>query len=191
MEESRPKNVSVNWKILNSSYPFACPWLTVRKDEVQLPNGITIPDFYVTEAPDWVNVIAITKEDKYIIEEQYRHGVQQVCFELCAGMVDEAESPLEAAKRELLEETGYAGGEWKAFGMSVPNASGSVIKCYHFIAVNVEYQHTPKPEHTEEIKIHHANESELKTMMSDGRMVEAVMLAPLWRFFENNHDEKK
>lgn len=175
----------MNWAILHSSCVFVCPWLKVRKDVVRLPNGIEVPDFYITEASDWVNVIAITKEGKFIIEEQYRHGIQKVCFELCAGMVDDGESPLEAAKRELLEETGYAGGEWQDFGMSVPNASGSVIKCHHFIAVDVEYQQTPKPEHTEEIKMHLIDEFELKAMMSDGRMVEAVMLAPLWRYFEN------
>lgn len=178
------------WKIINSTYPFTCPWLTVRKDEVQLPNGITIPDFYVTEAPDWVNVIAVTKEGKYIIEEQYRHGIQQVCFELCAGMVDEGESPLEAAQRELLEETGYAGGVWQSFGMSVPDASGSVIKCHHFIATDVEYQQAPKLDCTEEIKTYFVDESELKAMMSDGRIVEAVMLAPLWKYFANKQKEK-
>lgn len=127
----------MNWQILDSSYPFTSPWFKVRKDVVKLPNGVVVPDFYVTEAPDWVNVIAITKEGKYIIEEQYRHGIQKVCFELCAGMVDEGETPLETAKRELLEETGYTSDNWIASGMSVPNASGSITKCYHFIAADV------------------------------------------------------
>ena len=54
---------------------------------------MVVPDFYITEAPDWVNVIAITKEGEFIVEEQYRHGVQKVYFELCAGMVDEGETP--------------------------------------------------------------------------------------------------
>lgn len=146
---------------------------------------MVVPDFYVTEAPDWVNVIAITTDGKFIIEEQYRHGIQKVCFELCAGMVDEGETPLETAKRELLEETGYSGGNWTAFGMSVPDASGSTVKCYHFIAFDVVSKQAPKPEKTEDIKIHLLTEQELKQIMLDGRIAEAVMLAPLWRYFAN------
>ena len=175
----------MNWEILDSSYPFSCPWLKVRKDVVRLPNGVVVPDFYVTESPDWVNVIAITTDGKFIIEEQYRHGIQKVCFELCAGMVDEDETPLEAAKRELMEETGFSGGNWTSFGMSVPNASGSTTKCYHFLAINVERIQNPEPEKTEDINIHLLTEQELKQIMLDGRIAEAVMLAPLWRYFAN------
>lgn len=175
----------MNWEILDSSYPFICPWLKVRKDVVRLPNGVVVPDFYVAEASDWVNVIAITTDGKFIIEEQYRHGIQKVCFELCAGMVDEGESPMEAAKRELLEETGYLGGNWTVFGISVPNASGSTTKCYHFLATNVERIQEPNQEKTEDIQIHLLIEQELKQIMLDGRIAEAVMLAPLWRYFAN------
>ena len=179
----------MDWDIIESSYPFVCPWLKVRKDVVSLPNGVEIPDFYVTEAPDWVNVIAITTKGEFIIEEQYRHGIQQVCFELCAGMVDKEETPLEAAKRELLEETGYAGGNWMAFGMSVPNASGSTTKCYHFVATEVENKQEPKLERTEDINIHLVQEDEVKAMMTDGRIVEGVMLMPLWKYFENKNNK--
>lgn len=175
----------MNWETLDSEFVFKCPWIAVRKDHVRIPSGDEIPDFYVTEAPDWVNVIAITKEGKYIVEEQYRHGVQQVCLELCAGMVDEGESPLGAAKRELLEETGYSGGNWTAFGMSVPNASGATIKCYHFLANDVELTQSPNTENTEDIKIYLLTEQELKQKMLDGSIAEAVMLAPLWRYFAN------
>lgn len=175
----------MNWKILDSSNPFICPWLKVRKDVVKLPNGVVEPDFYVTEAPDLVNVIAVTKEGKFIMEEQYRHGIQKVCFELCAGMVDEGETPMETAKRELLEETGYSGGNWTAFGMSVPNASGSTTKCNHFIVTDVERIQDPNPEKTEDIKIHLLTVQELKQIMLDGRIAEAVMLEPLWRYFAN------
>lgn len=110
---------------------------------------------------------------------------KKVCFELCAGMVDEGETPLEAAKRELLEETGYSGGNWTAFGMSVPNASGSTTKCYHFLATDVVPYNDPKLEQTEDIKIHILIAQEVKKLMLGGHITEAVMLAPLWRYFAN------
>lgn len=128
-----------------------------------------------------VKVIAITIEGKFIIEEQYRHGIQKVCFELCAGMVDEGETPLETAKRELLEETGYSGDNWAAFGLSVPNASGATTKCYHYLATDVVCIQKTKTEQTEDIKIHILTEKELKQLMLDGRIADAAMLAPLWR----------
>lgn len=148
---------------------------------VQLPNGIIIPDFYITEAPDWVNVIAITTEGKFIIEEQYRHGIQKVCFELPAGEVEQGEDPLIAAQRELKEETGYTGGEWKTFGISAPNASGCSNICHSFLAIGVERTTETKREPTEDIKIHLVARKEIKEMLLDGRISEGVMQAPLWR----------
>lgn len=171
----------MNWQILDSSYPFTCPWLKVRKDVVKLPNGIVIPDFYITELTDWVNVIAITTDGKFIIEEQYRHGIQEVCFELPAGEVGQGEIPLIAAKRELEEETGYTGGEWKAFGISVPNASDCNNTCHSFLAIGVERTAEPKREPTEEINIHLVTREKLREMLLDGRISEGVMQAPLWR----------
>ncbi len=172
----------MNWQILDSSYTFTCPWLKVRKDVVKLPNGVVVLDFYVTEAPDWVNVIAITTDGKFIIEEQYRHGVQRICFELPAGEVEQGEDPLIAAKRELKEETGYTGGDWKAFGISVPNASGCTNICHSFLAIGVERTAELKWEPTEDIKIYLVTREEIKEMLSDGRISEGVMQAPLWRY---------
>lgn len=171
----------MNWQILDSSYPFTCPWLKVRKDVVKLPNGVVVPDFYVTEAPDWVNVIAITIDGKYIIEEQYRHGVQKICFELPAGEVEQGEDPLIAAQREMKEETGYTGGKWKAFGTSFQNASGCSNICHSFLAIGVEKTTEPKREQTEDIKIHLVTREKIREMLLDGRISEGVMQAPLWR----------
>lgn len=92
------------WKKLESQYLFQRPWLTVRRDKVELPDGRTNDEFYVLEYPDWVNVIAITKNGQFVMERQYRHGIGVTCYEICAGVIEQGESPLEAAKRELLEE---------------------------------------------------------------------------------------
>ena len=68
-----------------------------------MPSGVEMEDYYVLEYPDWINVLAITTEGKFVIERQYRHGTQSVDYEICAGTLEKGEDPLEAAKRELLE----------------------------------------------------------------------------------------
>ena len=89
------------WDIINSEYLFRRPWLTVRHDQVRLPDGRINPEFYVLEYPDWVNVIAITEDGMFVLERQYRHGLGKTCYEIPAGVIEKGETPLEAAKREL------------------------------------------------------------------------------------------
>ena len=101
------------WKTLKSDYLIRRPWLTASRDTVELPDGRINPEFYILEYPSWVNVTAITKDGQFVMIEQYRHGLDDVFTELPAGVVDPGEEPLEAAKRELLEEAGYGGGEWQ------------------------------------------------------------------------------
>ena len=72
----------LSWKILSSEYLFKRPWLTARKDVVQLPDGRVNNEFYVLEYPDWVNVIAITKDDRMVMIRQYRHGLRRTSYEL-------------------------------------------------------------------------------------------------------------
>ena len=98
------------WRVLSSEYLIDRPWLRARKDEVQLPSGFVMYEYYVLEYPDWVNVVAITEEGDFVMERQYRHGLGKVCMEICAGVVEKGEEPLQAAKRELEEETGFGGG---------------------------------------------------------------------------------
>lgn len=172
----------MNWKTLKSSYVFLCPWLRVRKDHVQLPSSFEIDDFYVIESNDWVNVIAITEFGHFIIEEQYRHGIGCVCYELPAGNVSKGESPLEAAQRELQEETGYAGGEWTSYYISAPNASGMSNYCHTFLAKGVRKQTDTNLEKSEDIRVHLLNREELKRLLITGSIIEGVMQAPLWRY---------
>lgn len=172
----------MKWEIIDSSYPFKCDWLKVRKDHVIIPSWLEIPDFYVVEQPDWVNIIAITKDGQFLMEEQYRHGVQRVCFELPAGVVEKSEEPLHAAMRELKEETGYSGGEWRAFGIYAPNTSGCNNYCHSFIATGVEKTTFPSSEPTEDIRIHLVTRDRLKTLLLNNHITESVMQAPLWRY---------
>ena len=99
------------WEIIESEYLIRRPWLTARRDRVKLPTGVEIPEYYILEYPDWVNVIAITKEGKFVLVRQYRHGIKETRYEICAGVCETGEEPLLSAQRELYEETGYGNGK--------------------------------------------------------------------------------
>ena len=108
----------MKWDVLHSEYIIRRPWLTARRDKVRLPDGRVNDEYYVLEYPDWVNVIAITPDDRFVLVRQYRHGLGRTSFELCAGVCEKGETPEESARRELFEETGYTGGEWHERGES-------------------------------------------------------------------------
>ena len=84
------------WKVLESEYLVRRPWLTARRDRLELPDGRIIPEYYVLEYPDWVNVIAITKDGQFVMERQYRHAARKISLELPCGVMEEGETPLEA-----------------------------------------------------------------------------------------------
>lgn len=96
------------WTVLDSKYLIKKPWATLRVDKLRMPNGNIKEEYYVLEYPTWVNMVAITEQDTILFVKQYRHGVGEVLVELPAGVVEPREDPTVAARRELLEETGYA-----------------------------------------------------------------------------------
>ncbi len=170
------------WSIIKSESLIDNKWLKIRKDSVLLPTGVMIEDYYVLDYPDWVNVIAITEDGQFVMERQYRHGTKSVDFELCAGTVEKGEQPVEAAKRELLEETGYAGGDWKLFCISAPNPAAMTNRNYTFLAQGVKYTGARHLEKTEDIDIFLMNYVELKETVVNGGFLQGQMLAPLWKY---------
>lgn len=95
------------WKLLSSEFLVDAPWLKVAKETCELPSGKIIDDFYTLWQPDWVLILARTKEGKWVMTEQYRHGTGKIALEFPAGIIDKGETPEEAAVRELQEECGY------------------------------------------------------------------------------------
>ncbi len=172
-----------SWKTLRSDYIIRRPWLTARRDTVKLPTGAVNDEYYVLEYPTWINVIAITPDGKFVLVRQFRYAAGKTCFELCAGVVEEGEEPLAAAKRELMEETGYAGGEWQELMVISPNPSTNTNYCHCFVARGVEKAGCQHLDATEDIDVFLRTKEEVRTMLRQGDFLQALMVAPLWRYF--------
>ena len=170
------------WKVLESEYLVRRPWLTARRDRLELPDGRIIPEYYVLEYPDWVNVIAITKDGQFVMERQYRHAARKISLELPCGVMEEGETPLEAAQRELLEETGFGGGQWKKLMELSPNPSAMSNTTHCFLAIGVEKIAEQHLDETEELSVLFMTKEEVKRMLNENQACQALMVAPLYKY---------
>ncbi len=171
------------WTVVSSEYLIRRPWLTARKDHVRLPSGVENTEYWVLEYPAWVNVIAVTTDGRIVMEQQYRHGLGITAYELPAGVVEAGEEPLAAAQRELLEETGYTGGEWQLLTVLSPNASACSNLNYSFVATGVEHTSTQHLEPTEDISVQLMQPDEVRRLLRTDAIKQALMAAPLWKYF--------
>ena len=165
-----------DWKILKSQYIVKDRWLTVRADTCELPSSNVIAPYYVFEYPTWINVVALTTREDVVLVRLYRHGIGQTVLELPSGGVETSdESVLSTAKRELLEETGYGGGEFVETGRLSPNSANHTNVVHSFLATGVEKVSEPIWDETERVEI---------VLMP---LAEAVQLARGNKFFQALH----
>jgi len=174
------------WKVLKSEYLSKEPWFTARREHVQLPNGNEIPSYYLLDYPEWVNVIAITKDEKFIMVRQYRHGIGYAAMEICAGVEEENEAQLDAMKRELMEETGYGNGTWEKFMEISVNPSTHTNMTHCFLARGVEKLAEQNLEPTEDIEVFLLSREEVKGILDRDEIKQGVQVAPLWKYFALN-----
>lgn len=171
------------WTTLESEYLIRRPWLTARRDKLMMPNGHIHPEYYVLEYPTWVNVIAIDTEGRFVMVEQYRHGLDDIFTELVAGVAEEGETPEQAARRELEEETGYIGGEWTLNTVLSANPGSQNNLSYSFIARGVKPSGRRHLDDTEDVAVKLLSRDEVFDLISSDTMKQALMAAPLWKFF--------
>jgi ADP-ribose pyrophosphatase len=104
-------------KPLKREIAFTTPWFELIAKTMREGD----PPFYSLRLRDYATLVALTPEGRILVVRQYRPAIEQLTFELPSGIVDEGETPAQAAVRELLEETGYAAGEVEMLGPMQPD----------------------------------------------------------------------
>jgi 8-oxo-dGTP pyrophosphatase MutT (NUDIX family) len=169
-----------NWETVQSKEIADCRVFKVREDLSR--NGDKTGKFYIIENPDWVNVIAVTKDAGLVLIEQFRHGIGEVVLEIPGGMIDGDELPETAARRELLEETGYSAAEFIFLGKSRPNPAINNNWLYHFAAFNAEKTEDVKFDDHESVVTKIYPLSAVPELIKSGAITHSLVLAAFQYF---------
>jgi 8-oxo-dGTP pyrophosphatase MutT (NUDIX family) len=170
------------WERLRSERLLETPYFALRSDRLRLPDGEIKDPYYVVERPDAAIIFPLTTEGEVVLVRQYRPPLQRMELGLPAGLVEEGEKPEAAARRELLEETGYSGGEWEPLGSLASSPSLKDNWAYLFLARGVEETSPPDPDEHELVETVKVSVEELPGLVHAGEIVSssgvaAIMLA--------------
>jgi 8-oxo-dGTP pyrophosphatase MutT (NUDIX family) len=167
------------WTVRESRTLVRDRWLSLRAQTVVTGEGAVLEPFYLLDFPDWAQVVALTPDDRIVLVRQYRHGIGRVTLELPGGIVDPGESPLDAASRELVEETGYVAAGWRLVCSLSPNTSSHTNRCHTVLALGARLAQATAHEAGEEIAVETVPLAELWGAIAEGALPQAMHTASL------------
>lgn len=170
------------WLVKKSETVVDRKWLTVKEQHIELPHGGEIPEFHLIESPDWASALALTEEGQVVFVDQYRHGAGRVSRELPAGMIDPGETPEQAARRELEEETGFVADHWEHLFTINTEPARHTSHAHFYFAKGARRQSAQRMDPSEFIDVALLDTKDILAAIADGTIlhgvhVGAIMLA--------------
>jgi len=155
----------------------------VRQDTSRSPLTGRLSDFWVLEMAQWVNIIPLTPAGKVVLIRQYRHGIQEVCLEIPGGIAEEKDGPpAVAARRELIEETGYEVEKVIPIGRVSPNPAIQNNQCHSFLGLGAYPAGKQQLEGTEDISLEEVGLEEIPGLIVSGQIKHALVIVAFYLF---------
>jgi 8-oxo-dGTP pyrophosphatase MutT (NUDIX family) len=153
--------------------------MTLRADRCELPSGTIVDPYYVQELQDWIQVVAFDTSNRILVTRQYRHAGGIISTELPCGTIESGETPVAAARRELLEETGCTADELVPLPVFSPNPARFANQIHAFVATGTHPVQRPREDETEVIEFEFLPPSQILALIDAGGFPQALHVASL------------
>jgi 8-oxo-dGTP pyrophosphatase MutT (NUDIX family) len=172
--------LSTGWRTLRRGDERDLTILRIREDLLEDPRGNTHPRVIIS-APDWVHVLALTRDGEAVLVRQFRAGIHGDTLEFPGGIVEPDETPEQAGARELQEETGFVAARWTSLGSCYPNPALQTNRLHTFVAHDCRKVAEPRLDPGEDARVELVPAASLRARVTSGEITHGLVLASLYQ----------